>query len=108
MHHTQLLSLVQALAVVLNAYVSVDDSTGAILLYEQGRVMFQPCKLMLYPVPYTDGAYYVKLSQLHFPAAFTPTEVRTHIHMAWNVRCDAGVRAGFLEKGFRPSEICKQ
>jgi hypothetical protein len=108
MHHTQLLSLVQALAVVLNAYVSVDDSTGAILLYEQGRVLFQPCKLMLYPVPYTDGAYYVKLSQLHFPAAFTPTEVRTHIHTAWDVRCDAGVRAGFLEKGFRPSEICKQ
>lgn len=105
MQPSQLLSLVRALAVVLNAYVSVDDSSGAILLFEQGRVLFQPCKLIIQPVPYTEGAYYVKLGQLHFPAAFTPTEVRRHIRTAWDIQCE--VEAGFLKHGFNAREICK-
>jgi hypothetical protein len=107
MQHKQVLSVVQALAVVLNAYVSIDESTGVILVYEQGRVLFQPSKLILQPVPYTDGAYYVKLGQMHFPAAFTPTQVRRHIQTAWDVQCDKGVEAGFLKNGFHPREICK-
>lgn len=105
MQHAQLLTLVHALAVVLNAYVSVDNTT--IFLYEQDRVIFQASKLTLSPVPYTDGAYYVKLGPLHFPAAFTPTEIRKHIYTAWEIQCTAGVKTGFLKSGFHPREICK-
>jgi len=107
MQHAQLLTLVHALAVALNAYVSVDDSSGAILLYEQDRVIFQPSKLTLLPVPYTKGAYYVKMGQLHFPAAFTPSEIRKHIYTAWEIDCENGVHTGFLKSGFQPHEICK-
>ena len=105
MQHTQLLALVRALAVALHAYVSVDNK--AVMLYEQDRVLFQPAKLVLQPVPYTDGAYYVRLGALHFPPAFTPIQLRAHILTAWDAQCEKGVRAGFLPNGFHPREICK-
>jgi len=105
MQHAHLLALVRALAVALHAYVSVDGN--AILMYDHDRVLFQPAKLVLLPVPYTDGAYYVRLGALHFPPAYTPAQVRTNILAAWDVKCEKGMKEGFLGNGFKAHDICK-
>jgi hypothetical protein len=103
MQHAQLMALVQIFAATHHAYVSVDVSD--VFVFENGKIHFQPSKLAISPVPYTEGAYYVRIKDLYFPAAFTPSQLKKNMLIAWNLACEPS--ASYLKADFLRSELCK-
>ena len=103
MQQVQLIALVQTFASTHHAYMSMDSND--IFVFENDKIHFQPSKLAVSPVPYTEGAYYVRIENLYFPAAFTPSELNKHITTAWNLECEPATR--YLKKEYLPGELCK-
>ena len=103
MHHTQLLAFVQSFAAIHQAYVSIDPDE--IFVFENGKVHFQSSKIAISSVPYTQGAFYVRIKNLYFPAAFTPSELNKYMTVAWNLECEPA--ALYLRPRFLSHELCK-
>jgi hypothetical protein len=90
----QVCAIVQAFAIAQNCHVSINDERQQILLYRDGRVVFQLPRLVISPARLNQGAWTIHVVQgyilprLAFTPAYSELRFNQTLLEAWAVEVD--------------------